>query len=51
MMNVLIPLSMLFATIIFSYFAIVAIEKRDYLATICAIIIGAMFFTLFFNYL
>ncbi len=50
-MDILIPLSMLFATLIFSYLSIVAIERRDYLATICAIIIGAMFFTLFLNYL
>lgn len=50
-MNVLIPLSLLFSTIIFGYLAIVAIERRDYLATICAIVIGAMFFTLFLNYL
>lgn len=51
MMNVLIPLSMLFATLIFSYLSIVAIDNRDYVATICAIIIGALFFTLFLNYI
>ena len=50
-MNVLIPLSMLFATLIFTYLSIVSIDNRDHLATICAIIIGALFFTLFLNYL
>ena len=51
MMNVLIPLSMLFATLMFVYLSIVSIDAREYIAAICAIAAGTLFFTLFLNYL